>query len=657
MAAASRATIRRASTLPALPGDLAGAVCTGALPKEASVNAESLASWLAERGVDTSGWNNAGNAKSVEKLWKEIHLGEAGVEVWEIKNATKVLRSTHVLRGKVCSPSSLKRGVFLFNTWQQFADGRKRIRNGLLSEKLSTSEIPLDKHLLPVCKRAVEEEEMQRLVDAPFVIGKSTPAPEFDPEYKCPLEVVDANFIDYTIEVEESKSFPGLLTAYHLYTVDIVCHGLPTVDFNTLEFEHPNESGTQMLKYIHAWNWLRWPQIQRYLFEGSSLKESKQKGAFSNVTALEDWLNKLGIETGGWGQDGKKSVSQLLREVNNEEAQLELWGRHDGAPLLMRVVHVLQVQAVASDPRLVNKFLLQSFTQTNDGKVRSVNRLMSKKLSCSEVPYNESTFQQVARGVIRNQLKHLADVNYMLQPDKMPDPADVQEGDVDVVSARLLGMHHDIQESPSFPGMLTMYHLYTLETECSGLPLTDFTSIDFGKSGGPCAYGWKWRNLPESLDILHSRSQNFERQETKLRFALSEQTTSVEKAAGELQKQISRINLISSPSVSSTSIPANGEADPLAEDTVQIARKDLDYLLARMEMMASELESSGQYATQVLEDNGPAMSLAEGLPPSMLSKMSSATIVNKDDFEVAMAQRQSEYDKTRCIRTTNQSQQ
>ena len=39
----------------------------------------------------------------------------------------------------------LKRGenVFLMNDWQQYGDGRKRTRNGLLSEKLTTSEILL----------------------------------------------------------------------------------------------------------------------------------------------------------------------------------------------------------------------------------------------------------------------------------------------------------------------------------------------------------------------------------------------------------------------------------------------------------------------------------------------------------------------------------
>ena len=37
---------------------------------------------------------------------------------------------------QVTSPDRYQRGIFLFNTWQQYGDGRTRTRNGLLSEKL-----------------------------------------------------------------------------------------------------------------------------------------------------------------------------------------------------------------------------------------------------------------------------------------------------------------------------------------------------------------------------------------------------------------------------------------------------------------------------------------------------------------------------------------
>merc|ERR1712224_950536 len=152
------------------------------------------------------------------------------------------VRVTHVLRAKVCSPSSYQKGIFLFNTWQQYGDGRKRTRNGLLSEKLTLSEMPLEENLHEVCRRAVTEEEMQRCEEAAFKVTPGVPV-EYDPNYVCPLEVVDEKFVEHTIEIEVSKSYPGLLTMYHLYTVDIVCTGLPVVDFNTLEFDHADKNG------------------------------------------------------------------------------------------------------------------------------------------------------------------------------------------------------------------------------------------------------------------------------------------------------------------------------------------------------------------------------------------------------------------------------
>lgn len=48
---------------------------------------------------------------------------------------------------QVTSPDRYQRGIFLFNTWQQYGDGRTRTRNGLLSEKLTTAEMPLEENL------------------------------------------------------------------------------------------------------------------------------------------------------------------------------------------------------------------------------------------------------------------------------------------------------------------------------------------------------------------------------------------------------------------------------------------------------------------------------------------------------------------------------
>lgn len=41
---------------------------------------------------------------------------------------------------------------------------------------------------------------------------------------------------------------------YHLYTVDIICTGLPLTDLNTLEFEHPDkETGGQQTAHVQLY--------------------------------------------------------------------------------------------------------------------------------------------------------------------------------------------------------------------------------------------------------------------------------------------------------------------------------------------------------------------------------------------------------------------
>lgn len=594
-------------TTTSLPGSLTGASLLETLKLQDVPSADALSAWLERQGIPNTDWGK-GETKSVDKLWKEVKLAEANLELWSLKDGgTQVLRATHVLRGKVCSAKSRDRNLFLFNTWQQYADGRKRTRNALLSEKLSTSEIPLEDNLHEVCKRAMAE-EMHEVVEAEFAIGPSVPPPQFNPNYRSPIKVEREHFVDYTVEIESSKSFPGLLTVYHLYTVDIVCSGLPDVDFNTLEFAPPNDG--RGLKYVHAWNWLDWSMIRRYLFEGSTLKERKKRGSFEIEEELEDWLEDVGVDTSHWGEQGFKSVGDLWREVQAEEAHLELWGRQDGVPLLMRVVHVLQLKIVSEDHRLADKFLFQAWQQSPDGRARSINRLMSKKLSCAQVPFDESRFTETALTAVNAQLTCLADVHFQLNPAKKPAPEEFPASDFEVKSQRFVGHHYDLEESPSFKGMQTMYHLYTMELQCEGLPSTDFTSIDFGRKGGPHASGWRWMTLPGALDVMHSYGRALERQEADRRKKLKEHCRAVAKGG----ERVSRLLVMT----------RRLEARNAITEEAHGFRNEL-------EALSSGLRKAHEAATQE-EDvlfTRVLQSTADTLPPAMLSKMSTDVIAEE----------------------------
>lgn len=537
-----------------LPDQLQGATQKESVTLETCPTPEAMAAWLKERNFDTSDWGPHTKTKTVDKLWDEVRGQECGVESWIRADGVQVIvRVSHVLRAKVCSEESRMREVFLFNTWQQFGSGReegvKRTRNGLLSEKLSTSEMPLDEHLHEVCVRAVTVEEMQRLEKANFSIRPGMKPPAFDPDYVCPLTVVNEVFIDHTTEMEFSKSYPRLLTLYHLYTVDIICTGLPTVDFNTLEYDHPHEDGHRKLKYVHAWVWLKWPEIRRFLFEGSEMKERKKQGSFQDADDLGHWLHQFDLDLDAWGTGGEKnkSVSDLWRELEDSEAHLEHWGRKDGAPLLMRVLHVMQLKVVSSDPSLKGKFLLKKWQMLPDEEQTPVYRLLSKKISTQYFPINDQEggpFHKTAMAAVRKELKYLVNSFFQLRSECKPTLDEVESSDVKVNYVKFVDQHHDMEDSSSFKGVHTMYHLYTVEVECSELPLTNFASIEFrslhsmrdsrnftralsaktsnssrsGPSGhedaenfeAVCLNGWQWVSWEEALDLMHKNQKTME---------------------------------------------------------------------------------------------------------------------------------------------------
>jgi len=602
----SDAIKRIARSGPVLPEPLANAKLRGKFTVEDVPTSEALSAWLKARGVETSGWGS-GNTKSVTKYWKEIDLQEAGLELWEkASGELQPVRVTHVLRAKVCSPSSYDHGVFLFNTWQQYGDGRKRVRNGLLSEKLTLDEMPLEDFLHEVCQRAVTEEEMQRVEDAVCTISADRAAPEFDPDYQCPLTVVDETYVDHTVEVETSKSYPGLLTLYHLYTVDIICEGLPVVDFNTLEFEHAEPGGKHpKLKYIHAWVWLEWSQIQRYLFEGSSLKERKTKGSFANAGELRTWLGQFALDLDVWGTGTYRSIEDLYTEVDQEQTQLELWGRHDGVPLLMRVVHVIQLKIASNDDRNEGKFLFQVWQQSKSGQVRSVNRLVSKKLQTSNLPFDKERFALAAKEAIHEQLTHFVDGSFSLSPDRAPSRNEYSDADISVLGVVFQGHHFDLEESPTYKGMHTMYHLYTMEVECEGLPLADFTTLDFKRIGGPYVTGWRWVNWQQSLDIVHERTQALEREDAQRRRRLKElSSTTLPRIAQLTAKLTEKVN--------------DFEGD-LSDENVE--SQELNQLIKQVQEQVEEAQGVGKQAH---------VSLAKSLPPAMVSKLAESAAVAED---------------------------
>jgi hypothetical protein len=575
-------------------------------------NVEALTKFLQEHKIDTEQWGK-GNTKEVKKYWGELKGDEAGLEVWRMSTGELVpIRVTHVLRAKVSSPECYERGIYLFNTWQQYGDGRKRTRNGLLSEKLTISEMPLADNLHEVCERAVVEEEMCFVVDSAVKVQPNKPPPEHDPNYRCPLKVITEDFMEHTIEIEASKSYPGLMTMYHLYTVDIICSGLPTVDFNTLEFEHDvGKDGMRKLKYVHAWVWLRWDRIQRYLFESSEVKARKTKGSFQDAKQLATWLSQFDLGLEEWGRDGRKDPEALFKELENEETVLELWSRREGGvPLLMRVVHVIQLKLASTDSRQAGKMLFHVWQQSGDGYIKNVNRPLSRKLSTADAAgagkatFNDEKFRMFANQAVQDQLGHLVDLHTRVGPSMPPERIQGYHPEIAVRTVNFCDHRYDLEDSPSFKGLVTMYHLYTVDVQCEGLPVTDFASVVTQRSNTTLC-GWSWITWQQSIDILHARAQTNERRK---------------------KEDIQRLNNGFKAGLESLTELT------LALGQLQNGSTERSSTIAEVSDLCKELEECLQSACQpVVDDRVTPIPTSISLPPTMVSDLAARKLVT-DSF-------------------------
>lgn len=598
---------------PVLPRPLDSATLISEETTETLGSEDGLDAFLRKYGIDTSVWGK-GNLKTVHAFWEELEGQESGLQLWQGSNSEfYAVRTTHVLRAKVCSPESYTNDVFLFNTWQQFGDGRTRVRNGLLSEKLSMDELPLVDHLDQVCARAVTEEEMQRVVEAAMEITSTSVAPKYDPTYKCPLTVTEAKLISHTTELEASKSYEGLLTLYHLYTVDIICTGLPPVNFNTLEFAHADKNGYRKLKYIHAWVWLEWSQIQRYLLEGSKLVARHQQDSFQSAFELENWLSQFGeLRLDTWGLHGTGTVEDLFVELQSNKTCLEHWGREDGVDILMRVVHVLQLKVGSDDARLKNKFLFHAWQKRSDGKTKSINKLFARKMPLSGMPFSMGVFETEAERAIDELLSNQVDVHIRLNSDKQIPTTDKLE--LSFVSTRFVEHRVDIEESPSFKNMFTAYHLYTMEVQLAGLPVADFAAMEQPSGsrddtmtrtptrctssssvfGGVKVNGWQWVTWQQIVDKLSGQSQRLARK-------------------CELQKE-HMMTLRSQ----------------IAEMQKRLAQEQVDGPAAQLATLLGEVDKYNE------EDNQVCEQLCRKLPPSMVSQLAHSKTMILDDVAEAV---------------------
>lgn len=246
---------------------------------------DSCRAYLEANGVDTIAWGS-GKAKRIQDLMKELEEKESTLQVVN----KKLYRITGVVKLVVRHPELRSRHLMCYS--QQMADGRKRSRNVLLSEKKRADETPHNAAL-----RAIKEElGSVSTLQADGIV----------------LRVLRESHI-YWEELVESPSYPNLVTVYKLNQFEIMLRGLPSDEFAT------TEDGEDGRKKINYWRWVR-----------DSPDDNRYKGESSGQSALPTTsappTTAGGAEATGEGTEAKAKVAGFsVAFINSPMGSATYW--------------------------------------------------------------------------------------------------------------------------------------------------------------------------------------------------------------------------------------------------------------------------------------------------------------------------------------------
>lgn len=355
---------------------------------------------LAKHMIDVSKFGK-GQAKTLDELCKEIIRGEANL-MQDATEHKKLVRVVDVVLLRIRS-SADKKGKFLIEAGEQYADGRKRTTCRMPGTKQRPHE-----SVKGTAQRILAT--ILRMVDCDVRFRFST------------KELFE--------EVQDSPSYPGMNTVYRKHIVEgIVC----TKDQKVLERIGVPKGETWTCegdrKDTKYWEW--WTQKQ-CTEKNVKLNAAVAKATFSGLVQapigfseenVKDYLVKYNINLDAFGQGSAKTLGQIAQEMSQGESCL----MENSSGKVVRVTDVCVLRLSEQPPG--KRILVETEQQYADGRRRTVNRLPGTKRRPNE------NIITTARRILATMLK-------------------IEEDEVNMGQTELL---EEEKDSPSYPGIMTVY--------------------------------------------------------------------------------------------------------------------------------------------------------------------------------------------------------
>ncbi|MCP4360279.1 MAG: NUDIX domain-containing protein [Chloroflexi bacterium] len=177
---------------------------------------------------------------------------------------------------------------------------------------------------------------------------------------------------------------------------------------------------------------------------------------FENLEALEKWLQEKGIDTAVWGQANSKTAADLWQEIAAGETIL------NGDPMRRRVnvVEVIVYQGA--------QMLIEAAQELADGRTRQRRLPPSEKIKPGE------DILQAARRCLWEEVN-------------------ISEQNILSISQSEGKRCHE-RPSPSYPGLITHYTVYRVETAVTNLPTHNFwhTNVAHTANDPVKRHLWVW---------------------------------------------------------------------------------------------------------------------------------------------------------------------